>query len=196
MFTSPNYLLNRFQQPISIDDKITIFEDRVLGWKLYIANHLINGNPTSDGIEPQPQINHSGYATMDIVFSYFEMIAKHENGYANTSSSGRYFKLGIYSVFPELKQHNNVADQILNLLFVGVRCGLYHAGITQGRIEISAYYQYVLGFDPQNISISINPHLLVPKLIEHFRAYIISLRDIKNQNLRKNFEVCYDFFSQ
>ena len=51
----------------------------MIGWKLNIADQIINGG------EEQPAIKHSGYATLDIVFSYFEMIAKYEDGFAKVS---------------------------------------------------------------------------------------------------------------
>ena len=93
---SPSYQDTDFPVPHSLETKIALFEDRVLGWKLDIADQLINGS------QEKSPIRHSGYATLDIVFSYFEMIAKYEAGFTGLES-GKYFKQGVYSVFPEFK---------------------------------------------------------------------------------------------
>ena len=209
MFISPKYQASEFPQPVSIDDKITIFEDRTLGWKLDIANQLINGKKKNDGTDERSPIPDSGYAVMDIVFSYFEMIAKYEDGYTDKFQSKRYFKLGVFSVFPHLKQYrrnkpiqdahgNNISivDYLLDLLYEGVRCGLYHAGGTNGPIMITSGVEYPITLDLQDKFLIINPHLLVPILIEHFVVYIKNLRDMNNTDLRKKFELRYDFDSQ
>lgn len=92
VWLSPSYHDTDFSLPFSLEDKITLFEDRILGWKLNIADQLINGS------QEKSPIRHSGYATLDIVFSYFEMIAKYEAGFTGGESK-KYFKQGVYSVF-------------------------------------------------------------------------------------------------
>jgi len=72
--------------------------------------------------------------------SYFEMIAKYENGYAKTRRSEEHFRLGVYSVFPELRNFQasanvpgvqgnvvSIVDCVLDVLYEGLRCGLYHS---------------------------------------------------------------------
>ena len=209
MFISPKYNAENFSQPPSVDDKITIFADRTMGWKLDIADQLINGRKRNDGAEERSPIPHSGYATIDIVFSYFEMIAKYEDGFAQIGQSEKYFKSGVYSVFPNLKQHQvpvkipgvqgkviSVIDYVLDLLYKGVRCGLYHSGITNGRIVITGDISEPMALDLQNMVLIINPHRLIPTLIVHFTSYISRLRDPNNQELRKNFGARFDFDSR
>jgi len=209
MYISPNYQSTDFPQPQSIDDKITIFADRTLGWKLDIADQLINGRHRNDGTEERSPVPNAGFAAMDIIFSYFEMIAKYEVGYAQKGESKKYFKLGVFSVFPHLKQYHrnrnipgvqgkviSVSDYVLDLLYEGVRCGLYHDGSTNGRIVITGGIDEPMILDIQNMLLVINPHLLVPKLINHFGAYVNNLRDHNNIDLRNNFEARFDFDSQ
>jgi hypothetical protein len=206
MWISPSYQDSDFQYPLGVDDKITIFEDRVLGWKLDIADRVINGRSSPESGEERPPIPHSGYATLDIIFSYFEMIAKYEDGYTQARQSEEYFKAGVYSVFPQMKSYQvqgnipgvqgkvvSVIDYVLDLMYDGVRCGLYHSGATNGRVELSAGFQAPLVFDSQNIALGINPHLLVPKLRAHFMDYINRLRDPNNSDLRRKFEARFDF---
>jgi hypothetical protein len=200
IWLSPSYQDIDFPLPHSLDTKITLFEDRVLGWKLNIADQLING-----GQEKSP-IRHSGYATLDIVFSYFEMIAKYEAGFTGRESE-KYFKQGVYSVFPEYKNISpperiplspvgnvvSLIDVVLGLLYDGIRCGLYHSGITNGKIFLTGEIKTSMAFDLQHQMLIVNPHLLVPKLKRHLQDYVGRLRDMNSADLRAKFEVRYDF---
>jgi hypothetical protein len=136
------------------------------------------------------------------------MIAKYEDGYVDKYQSKKYFKRGIFSVFPHLKQyrrnkiiqdsHGNdraIVDYLLDILYEGVRCGLYHSGGTNGPVMITSGVDYAITLDLQDKFLIINPHLLVPELINHFIAYINNLRDQKNTDLRVKFESRYDFDS-
>ena len=200
IWISPSYQDTDFSFPHSLDTKITLFEDRVLGWKLDIADKLINGS------QEESPIRHSGYATLDIVFSYFEMIAKYEAGFTGRESE-KYFKQGVYSVFPEFKDTpppeqipfsplGNVVsliDVVLGLMYEGIRCGLYHSGITNGKIFLTGEIKTPMAFDLQNQMLIINPHLLVPNLKAHLKNYVERLRDTNNTDLRTKFEARYDF---
>lgn len=200
MWISPSYRDTDFPAPMSLDDKITIFEDRTLGWKLDIADRIINGT------EAAAAIPHSGYATLDIVFSYFELVGKYEAGYADLGRSEDFFKEGVYSIFPALRSDSPdleaagvigdvrpVIDEVLDIMYSGVRCGIYHSGITDGRVVLTSDVRHPLAFDPQSGVLVINPHRLVPALKEHLQGYISRLREEANQDLRNNFESRFDF---
>jgi hypothetical protein len=200
IWLSPSYQDTDFPLPHSLGTKITLFEDRVLGWKLDIADQLINGS------QEKSPIRHSGYATLDIVFSYFEMIAKYEDGFTGRESK-KYFKQGVYSVFPEFKNTSppeqtplspvgnvvSLIDVVLDLMYEGIRCGLYHSGITNGKIFLTGEIKTPMAFELQNQMLIVNPHLLVPKLKAHLQDYVARLRDANNTNLRTKFERRYDF---
>jgi hypothetical protein len=47
---------------------------------------------------------HAEYAVLDILMSYFEMIAKYREGYLRTNKSRIYFKKGVRFVYPELNK--------------------------------------------------------------------------------------------
>ena len=208
MWISPAHQDTDFRQPLCIDDKITIFEDRTIGWKLDISDQVINGRKRPDGVEERSPIPHSGYAAMDIVFSYFEMIAKYEDGFAQKGLSEIYFKRGVFSVFPSLKLARvpanipgvqgkvvSIIDYVLDIMYEGIRCGLYHSGITNGRVVITGGIQQPIALDLQNMVLIINPHLLVIALKVHFTGFIAGLRDTHNQDLRQKFEARFDFDS-
>ena len=200
LWISPSYQDTEFPHPHSLDTKITLFEDRVLGWKLDIADQLINGS------QEKSPIRHSGYATLDIVVSYFEMIAKYEDGFTGRKSE-EYFKKGVYSVFPEFKNIppppqtplspvGNVVSLInvvLDLMYEGIRCGLYHSGITNGKIFLTGEIETPMALDLQNQMLIVNPHLLVPKLKAHLQDYVARLQEVNNTDLRTKFETRYDF---
>ena len=209
MWVSPSHQDTEFQQPLSIENKIMIFEDRTIGWKLDVAYQVINGKKQADGSIERSPIPHSGYATLDIIFSYFEMIAKYEAGFAQTGQSENFFKQGVFSVFSTLRQAQlpaiipgvqgkvaSIADYILDVMYEDIRCGLYHSGITNGRVIITGEIQQAMGIDLQKSVLIINPHLLVKALKGHFVGYITGLRNPNNHRMRQNFEARFDFDSR
>lgn len=121
--------------------------------------------------------------------------------------SKKYFKQGVYSVFPEFKDAlppeqiplspiGNVVslkDVVLGLMHEGIRCGRFHSGITNGKIFLTGEIKTPTTFDLQNQMLIINPHLLVPNLKTHLKNYVERLRDTNNTDLRTKFEVRYDF---
>jgi hypothetical protein len=205
MWISPSHQDTDFHSPLDIEDKITLFEDRILGWKLNIADQVINGQKDSSGNMLREPIQHAGFATLDILFSYFEIIGKYETGYVDKYESKSHFRQGVYSVFPQLKMPtppsvlgvqgivHTIADEVLDLLYEGVRCGLYHTGITNNRILLTGSVPNPLAFDLQHEMLIINPHLLVPALNTHFASYVAKLRNDENSVLRANFEKRFDY---
>jgi hypothetical protein len=209
MYLSPNHRVEDFPQPLCIDDKITIFEDQIFGWKLGIANQLINGKKKKDGTKERPPIPDSGYAVLDIVISYFEMIGKYQDGYTGKGQSRKYFNQGFFIVYPPMKNYRRnktiqdthgknikIVDYLLDILYEGVRCSLYHSGGTSGLVISTSGVDYAITLDAQDKFLMINPHLLVPELINHFVSYIQDLRDLNNTDLRMKFEARFDFDSQ
>jgi hypothetical protein len=187
MWITPNYQDTCFSWPLSLDDKIKVFEDRVLGWQLGIANMCING-VAANGTVAQP-VPHSGYAVLQIVLSYFEMITQFILGSAERGKSKHYFMEGVRSVFPELRNApSDLVESLLEILYSYGRCGLYHSGMTGGRIILSGDPEMAFILDIQYKRLIINPHKLVPLLIEHLHTYCATLRDLDNADLRANFE--------
>lgn len=197
MWISPKYRSTSFKKPLSIDDKITIFVDRTLGWQLDIADKIINGESSPDGRQTASPIQHSGFAVLHIVLSYFEMIAKTEEGYIQPGKSEEHFKRGVLSVFPSLKSPPvPITDDLLKILYSGGRCGLYHGGLTDSRIVLIGDIEAPMGFDTANKKLLINPHRLVPAMKKHFRQFEARLRDPNNIELREKFERRFDYEDQ
>lgn len=202
MWISPNYQDTDFTHPWSLDQKIIVFEDKTLGWKLNIAHQIMNGRPRPEGGQEWPPIPHAGYAALDIVMSYFEMIAKYVNGYDRNDRCGEFFRRGVLLVFPSLSpgqtplELQEMVKEVLDMMYEGVRCGLYHSGVTHGRIILTGDIPTAMGFDPHNGTLAVNPLLLIPELTKHFANYIADLRNTEHDELRRNFVKRFDYDTQ
>jgi hypothetical protein len=173
---SPHFVNEDFPADLSTDQKVEVFADRVRGWQIDIAKLCAASSP------------HSGFAVLSILFSYFEMIAKYQAGYAESGQSEVFFGRGFLDVFrihpdppPDVKK------QLIRKLYRDVRCGLYHNGLTGHGIALSGDLSDPIAYVPPD-GIMINPHLLVPGVEKHFLGYIRRLRDSRNVDLRLNFE--------
>jgi len=166
---------------MTIDDKIKLFTDRVHGWQLDIAQRCAD------------DIQHSGFGVLSIIVSYFEMIAKFEDGYVRDSKSKEYFRKGVYSVFPDLQGDKRVSDWMLNKLYVELRCGLYHSGMTGPDISVTVEVDYPILFSENNQRVIINPRRLVLALKHHFNGYVSRLSDPQNHDLRDKFEARFNY---
>lgn len=185
----PHYTSEMFPNGLTLEDKISVFEDRVRGWQLNQAEYLLENS--------QP---HSAFAALHIVMSYFESIAKFRYGHRskNDRSSKKYFRLGFEWVFDDIKV--KIPDKsnrkvVLNDLYDKARSGLYHAGITGVGFLITANTSHVLEVHGKDLLV-LNPHILVPALNLHLSMYVSDLRNPKNTQLRKCFECRFDWLRE
>lgn len=177
-----------FVWPLCLEDKIRIFEERVSGWQLDIADACINGG--------RPEMRHSGWAVLMIVFSYFEHIGKCRVGAEDSEKSQDRFRIGLEDVFPGLTtMPSRLHDDVASILYTSGRCGFYHSGMAQQRIIISGDYSDSVALSPGGV-ILINPHRLVPDLKEHSQRYVAELRDPANEETRRNFEKHFDYLHE
>ena len=194
MHISPNHTEDDFTYPLTLENKIELFRDRVDGWQLGIADQCINGGPVEEG-RSTPLVKDSGFAVMHIVMSYFEMIAKYEHGCACEGASRqyfRYFRIGFTSVFDGLLSlGDTLVDQIVGVLYGHVRCGLYHHGITSPSIVLTG--STLEPIEVRQGKVNINPHLMVPHLRRHLQCYVDRLLDPANKQLRADFEKRWDW---
>jgi hypothetical protein len=175
---SPKYTTLDFPNGLTIDNKIDIFADRVAGWQIGIAKEIIKN-----------KIQHSGFALLSIVFSYFEMVGKYLSGYDGEYESRKHFKVGMKYSFPDFGPEEEV---FYNTLYSSVRSGLYHIGLTKGNVMLIGNIPGSIGFSSEKNQIVIWPELLVQDIDKSFNKYIEELRDPKNEIRRKNFEVRFD----
>jgi hypothetical protein len=182
----------------SFDDKVAIFYERIWGWQLHIADLCLNGGKDHASKMDLPSIPHSAFATMQIMLSYFEMIAKYEDGFVPANpkqgQSAKYFKEGVKSVFPSLTNQNQLeVDSFLETLYEKARCGLYHMSQTEAGIVLTGGQQEILRFDPVKKELVINPHRLPAVLKTHLDDYRKRLLDASNSSVRQKFEARFNY---
>ena len=183
--------------PQSIGDKIRVFEDRLRGWKLDIAKEAIERN------------GHAGFAVLDIVTSYFELMGLCTEGRGKKTTvpakgggtkevnwgSGDYFRSGMRHVFPELHTVDaSLIERLLKAFYKDVRCGLYHQAMTRHGVLLSGAYPRAITFhdiDGKTL-IYINPGPLVEHLQAHLSDYILHISDPANVDSRNLFEDVFD----
>jgi len=176
---SPKYTTLDFPDGMTLENKIDIFADRINGWQIGIAKEII-----------QHKIQHSGFALLQIVFSYFEMLGKYLSGSIGDSKSRANFHRGIKATFPEIGSEEEI---FLNTLYKSVRNGLYHLGMTKINVVLRCDIPGSIGFNSERMILAICPDRLVEDLDIRFQSYITELRDPKNIELRKNFELRFDY---
>jgi len=158
--------------PHDYETKVSLFWERFYGWKFVIAQKMLDGYENDNG-EKIPGIEHSGYAAMDSLFSYFEPLGKHLEGYLDTSGtkSGEHFKIGVSNVFDFSTSDSADVVTLLSTLWKTVRNGLYHAGMTGNGILISGEFESTLSLVTVDNIVAVNPHMLAQVLIGHVGNY-------------------------
>ena len=176
--------------PLTFEKKVEIFYERTLGWQLHIADLLINGGQplgTTDTLVP---IRHSGFAVLHICLSYFETIGHYQKGYDGKKA----FKAGVQSVFPQLStSYGADADELLDRLYSGARCGLYHNSMTVPGLGLGQPTSgEAMEYDPTTKRLAISPERLPRVLEAHLEQFREKLLDPSNLELRKKFEWRFD----
>ncbi len=158
----------------SIEDKIDVFEDQVLGWLVEPAKLMADSQ-------------HSGFATLAIALGYFEPLGQFLEGKA--AGSCAQFSLGLQEVFPQLSK---VDPELSSELYNQLRCGMFHRGITKGKVRITRGQDFpVVLAGPSSTAVShivVDPWLLLQAVESHVRQFAMRLRVVANVQLRSNFE--------
>jgi len=181
---SPKHRSDDFPNGLKQKDKIEVYYERTKGWQ------LIPAQETADKIE------HSGFAVLHIVMSFFESIAKYREGYDKKGESNEFFRKGFELVFSELPRvlpEPTIREFYLDFLYKKVRCGLYHSSITGTGILIDNDIEPVFHISPAGILL--NPKKLVEAMMVYLDKYRDELKDPSNTKLREKFERRFDFDS-
>ena len=187
-----------FTIPVTkIEDKIDIFCERIWGWQLHIADLCLNGGQDHKNESSVNAIPHSGFGAMQIMLSYFEMIAKYQDGFipkGKNHKAGEYFRKGVKSVFPQLNsQPQPQVDDFLTTFYEKARCGLYHMSQTSDGIELTGDIDQAMCFNAARKLLIINPHRLPAVLKDHLSDYRGRLQNAANAELRQKFQARFDF---
>jgi len=82
-----------------LNKKIDIFYEKLWGWTLYPAYLMMKGGKSHDGARDVTSTPHAGFACLQVVLSYFEMIAKYVDGDMSDKSKESFVR-GVRFVFP------------------------------------------------------------------------------------------------
>lgn len=178
--------------PLTIETKIDIFYQQILGWQLHIADLIANGGaPLGEESTIQP-IRHSGFAVLQICLSYFETVGKYQS--PSVVGDQENFKLGVQAVFPLLQNiPSKVRGRLLKAFWKEARCGLYHnsrtgRGVGLGQPPNGEAMTYV----PEVQLLVISPERLPKALKEHLERYRTELLDPSETERRRCFERRFD----
>jgi hypothetical protein len=175
---SPKYRLSDFQGAPSLEEKATIFDDRIKGWFLDIAEKLLESGNDADEFHPHD------FAVLAILALYFEMIGQYMSGRSSDGASQKTFCEGIDWVFP--RQYR---EEQRKKLYKSLRCSLYHNGLTRGAV---ASREHTEPFLFENGLLFINPNSLLEAIKIHFDGYIAKLKTPDESEVRTKFEATYD----
>jgi hypothetical protein len=177
---SPHFRQGDFPGGPSRDQKIAIFADRIRGWMLDPAERLLHLDP------------HSGFAVLAILGTYFEMIAKYQDGRMAVGESGRYFRDGVRDVLSTLDSPPQVSDDVADLLYRGLRNGLYYGGFPTTAIAVNGGLPAVLQYDASGPVVTLNPSQVLLAIQRHFSQYISRLSNVAEDTLRDRFQDRFD----
>lgn len=161
----------------SVEDKIDVFEDQVLGWLLTPAKMMASSQ-------------HSGFAILAVTLAYFEPLGQFLEGKAGRSEVQ--FTLGMKAVFPAMAGADSV---ILWELYNQLRCGMFHRGITKGKVTVvrgTMHPLVVIRTGTEVTGITVDPWRLLSAIELHLTEYVNELRSGANAVLRQNFARWFD----
>lgn len=154
--------------PDIIDDKISIYERQVDEWFLLPATRLL-------------EARNSGFVVLMICLSYIEGIQQYRAGENSINQSQQFFRRSMVRLFGNVFSNRNLLD-----LYSEARCGLFHNGMTKGKVIINNNFAVAIRF-PDNERIEISPSKLLEIITHDFTNYIRELRNTLNLELRNNF---------
>lgn len=150
---------NRQLDPRSINDKILIYERQVTDWFL---------NPATSFTKYKSK--NKGLIVLMICLGYLEGIEQYRMGQTSDGNSQRFFVSGLQRLYP-----GQYSDNQFRELYKQARCGLFHAGMVQGKIIINNTFSNSLEFI-DDYDIKINPKTLLNDIKNDFQNFIQELR--------------------
>ncbi len=113
---SPNYYNSQLQS--GDIEPIHVFADAVNGWVFDFAQKLTTEE-------------HGGIGVLLLAMSPIEQLQRFHCGDTSTDNAGKFFKEGLRRIF------GLADDDVVDLLYKQLRCGVVHTGLIRNRIVIS-----------------------------------------------------------
>ncbi len=172
--------------------KLKIFFHHIWGWLIYPAEYLANGGPTrldeafqrrfTEVAPTYLGLDHSGYAVLQIVLSYFEMIGGCVLPGAGKASSTQKSCAGLRHVLEHAAGVVLPEDhRFPSIFYKKVRCGQYHGVLQVPGVLLSRDFPPLACEGEQ---LFINPHL-VPSLLEKHLIVYCNAMALEKENGEK-----------
>jgi hypothetical protein len=199
VWVSPRYRDTSFPLPLSLEHKIAIYEDAVLGWFLDIAKSLTKQTAAD-------------FVILMVILSFFEGHAIYLRGRVpNPRESGEFFKYGFKAVlgsglvkFDPPHETKEEEDKRLHdaaeWVYKRARNGMFHDGMVRRGIELfrgdttRKAPPFELSYDAYDnpARVRFNTPGMLDIVTIYFQEYIAKLRDPANKDLRERFETIWD----
>lgn len=157
--------------PYDLETKILVYEDRQKTWFFDIAEKLKDNNE-------------AGFVILMIATTYLESNQQYREGAPSNGRSNEMIKKALARMFPSMQESEQ------EIFIKGVRCGLFHDGITKKGILIHASQNEIYRFE--NNDLIVNPHKLLDEVEKDLDNYINVLKNTGNATERTNFEKMWD----
>ena len=180
---APMQLAANKTSPLTLDDKIDLFECRVEVWQLGTA---VASLTAIESHQPPSIWSHAAYGLLSCAVSYFEMVGKTLNPKSKTSgTAGIDFNYGFCDVYPSFASHTGSCQDRdvphVQQFRDRLRNGLYHLAYTKRHLWIHNDAAntlddfHVTAHSPPEYLV--NPHRMVRSLVDHFPSFISRVRD-------------------
>jgi len=180
---SPKYTIIKLR-PLTLENCIDVFEDRMNGWMLDWAVHL-------------NKKEHAGFAALHIGLAYFESIAVFIKGKDSNGKSKSFFKFGFAEVY-KAKLDNwskTIQDEIKDLFYKQGRCGSFHSGIAKKEIGLEDGDLFTVRLSNARVdSIWVDRYKFIEAISNHLKEYVLKLRNPSETELRLNFVEAWKIF--
>jgi len=201
MFISPRHIEYGGGLPLKdrpLADQIDLFAAKIDGWHLLIADRCINGWADDEGKQCIDAPHHgervnyipdSGWAVLQMMMNYFEIIGGYKVGEINDANRKR-FQNGFLDVFSRLPTPD--CEEIEEIVYKHVRNGLYHIGMDSSKVVLR-HQEPLISFVYNEFQkqLFVDPHQLIKDLRQHLSEYIMSLKDESQVDLRKKFSKAF-----
>jgi hypothetical protein len=183
-FLSPTFTYEKLESP-SFADIVDVFEDRMRGWLLEPAKHLL-------------RVQHGFVAAVSLSMGYFEGIEIYCSGEDSAGKSKEFFRRGVQRVFGVAPEGAHLFDELVNALYVQARCGFAHDGMFRNRVFFSDVPPQALSFtwprkngqfvqDGHVESVIVNPARFIEGIEAHLGRYVSALRSESDTQLKESF---------
>ena len=160
--------------PYQLNGKIIIYQRQVEGWFLEPADRLLKQMDTQ-----------ASFVVLSICLSYLEAVQQHKEGEPSRNNSKAFFLRAFQDVFSSSEMEDEFAD----LLYIEGRCGLFHDGMTRGKMvydmELDKAFK-VINNGSQD-TIYFHPKYCLEGVKAHFADYLGKLKNEEEVTLRNNF---------